>query len=234
MINQKTYVLSNDFSTDTTSLIFETGSLSNASPSAVSRCTVVHCGETTMNWSALYHTWKQTAKARWLLTAGRYDMGLDSVTSEFQGKQSWQLWCNSLHVEYTSSPKECDSVAWAFSVISREVHLTGKHRWGREGKGMRDRRETGVEKEREVEREAEGEGTEETGGRQGLRGRGKYRGRGREGVGSREGGRGRERNGMRDRRETGIKKKEIEREAEGERGREWETGGRRGLRGRGK
>ncbi|XP_076466624.1 dynein heavy chain domain-containing protein 1-like isoform X2 [Babylonia areolata] len=55
---------------DTTSLIFETGCLSNASPSAVSRCTVVHCGDSNMQWGALYHTWKQTAKARWLLTAG--------------------------------------------------------------------------------------------------------------------------------------------------------------------
>ena len=196
MINQKTYVLSNDFSTDTTSLIFETGSLSNASPSAVSRCTVVHCGETTMNWSALYHTWKQTAKARWLLTAGRYDMGLDSVASELQGKQSWQLWCNSLHVEYVSFPKKCDSVASAFSVINREIQLTGKHRWGRGGREWRDRREKGVEREGGI-------------------------------------GRGRERKGMRDKRETGIEReKEIEREAEGERGREWETGGRQGLRGR--
>ncbi|KAL8594105.1 hypothetical protein ACOMHN_000817 [Nucella lapillus] len=66
---------------DTTSLIFETGSLSNASPSAVSRCTVIHCGPSTMHWEALYHTWKQTAKGRWLLTTGSLKI-LDDLIQE--------------------------------------------------------------------------------------------------------------------------------------------------------
>ncbi|XP_070211333.1 dynein heavy chain domain-containing protein 1-like isoform X3 [Littorina saxatilis] len=68
---------------DTTSLIFETGSLSNSSPSAVSRCTVVHCGEATLHWSALYHTWKQTAKTRWFLTSGSMKILDDLVQDVF-------------------------------------------------------------------------------------------------------------------------------------------------------
>lgn len=39
-----------------------------------------------MHWSALYHTWKQTAKARWVLTAGRYDQGQDLIRRGFVGR----------------------------------------------------------------------------------------------------------------------------------------------------
>ncbi|XP_025095393.1 dynein heavy chain domain-containing protein 1-like isoform X2 [Pomacea canaliculata] len=68
---------------DTTFLIFETSSLIDASPAAVSRCTVVNFGETTSHWSALYHTWKQTAKTRWLLTAGSMKILDDLIQDVF-------------------------------------------------------------------------------------------------------------------------------------------------------
>ncbi|CAG5130197.1 unnamed protein product, partial [Candidula unifasciata] len=52
----------------TTSLIFETCDLKTASPSIVSRCSVVHCGPSTMSWSALYFHWKQNASTLWQLS----------------------------------------------------------------------------------------------------------------------------------------------------------------------
>ncbi|ESP00380.1 hypothetical protein LOTGIDRAFT_173233 [Lottia gigantea] len=54
---------------DTTSVIFETCSLHNASPSSIARCSVVHCQESTVYWKSLFYHWKQTAKHRWVITA---------------------------------------------------------------------------------------------------------------------------------------------------------------------
>ncbi|XP_041366047.1 dynein-1-beta heavy chain, flagellar inner arm I1 complex-like isoform X2 [Gigantopelta aegis] len=53
---------------ENTTFIFETACLSNASPSSVSQCQVIHCGQNTVNWTSLFYTWKQTAKTRWILT----------------------------------------------------------------------------------------------------------------------------------------------------------------------
>ena len=59
-------------SSDSTNVIFESCDLRHSAPSTVSRATVVYCGPGTTNWSAMYHTWKQTASTKWLLTSIGY------------------------------------------------------------------------------------------------------------------------------------------------------------------
>ncbi|KAK6166840.1 hypothetical protein SNE40_023452 [Patella caerulea] len=54
---------------DSTSFIFETTSLEDASPSSISRCSVIHCSQSTVHWKSLFYHWKQTAQHRWVITS---------------------------------------------------------------------------------------------------------------------------------------------------------------------
>ena len=52
-------------------VIFELSDLTHASPGAVSRCTLVHCAETTVPWLALFESWSAMAKQRWVINTLR-------------------------------------------------------------------------------------------------------------------------------------------------------------------
>ena len=59
------------FGTDTTSVIFEAGDLTHASPSMVTKCAVVHCGKDVVSWKMIIDSWLYTARQRWVLSNSR-------------------------------------------------------------------------------------------------------------------------------------------------------------------
>ncbi|XP_069111192.1 dynein heavy chain domain-containing protein 1-like isoform X2 [Argopecten irradians] len=54
---------------DTTALMFETSDLTEASPATVTRCSILHFSQDTVQWKSLFDRWLKTAKSRWVITS---------------------------------------------------------------------------------------------------------------------------------------------------------------------
>nr|XP_006818816.1 PREDICTED: uncharacterized protein LOC100376274 [Saccoglossus kowalevskii] len=52
---------------DSTSMVFETCSITNSSPSLLGRSAIVYCGSDVVHWKMLFESWLQTAKNKWEL-----------------------------------------------------------------------------------------------------------------------------------------------------------------------
>lgn len=59
----------NLFSVDSSQLMFETTDLTNASPSVVTHCSLIHFGDETVQWQSLFECWAKTAKSKWIFTS---------------------------------------------------------------------------------------------------------------------------------------------------------------------
>lgn len=70
-------------SAGTATLIYETGSLVNASPASVSRCTIVHCAMDTVQWKSLIESWTAQARHKWLFTPASLKMINQMVNETF-------------------------------------------------------------------------------------------------------------------------------------------------------
>ncbi|KAJ8313863.1 hypothetical protein KUTeg_008424 [Tegillarca granosa] len=68
---------------DSTSLMYETDDLREASPATVSRCTVVHFSSETTHWSSVFECWVRTAKSRWVITTAGLRIWEDLVRDIF-------------------------------------------------------------------------------------------------------------------------------------------------------
>jgi len=66
------FSLSSDVILESTKIIFEMSSLANASPQAISCCSVVHCSSDTLPWKCLVDSWCQTAADRWSIPLSTY------------------------------------------------------------------------------------------------------------------------------------------------------------------
>jgi len=58
-------------SPDSTSVIFELLDLTNASPSTITQCALVHCHPGSLSWKSLVESWMHMAKQRWVMTTAR-------------------------------------------------------------------------------------------------------------------------------------------------------------------
>ncbi|KAK2191141.1 hypothetical protein NP493_59g03010 [Ridgeia piscesae] len=56
---------------DSTSVIFELLDLTNASPSTITQCALVHCHPGSLSWKSLVESWMHMAKQRWVMTTAR-------------------------------------------------------------------------------------------------------------------------------------------------------------------
>ena len=98
------------FFSDCTSLIFETSTVTNASPATMARCAVIHFGPNVVSWKSLVESWFSGAQSFWEISNNRYtELGvfhkdLKSILTLSWTSKFWRAIC-SLKIRYVQKRK---------------------------------------------------------------------------------------------------------------------------------